>query len=171
MNCRDVRTDIETLPIREWLPDRYASIVRHTHRCPRCRSVMAREASLEARISLLPDPKLPTDFTARVMAGTVRATEHAGREAHAAHPPARSRRESLAWLAALVGMVAGTTGLAYGVLLDRFPGLGDWIAGWDIGAPESLAPIMLGAGILLYLAGFVTPLIAGPEDALGDVER
>ena len=170
MNCRDVRTDIETLPIREWSPDRYAAIVRHTHQCPRCRSVMAREASLEARFSLLPDPKLPTDFTARVMAGTVRAAEGVARQA-AVLPPVKSRREPLAWLAALAGVVAGTTGLAYGVLLDRFPGLGDWIAGWDIGAPESLTPMMLGAGILLYLAGFVTPLIAGPEDALGDVER
>ena len=123
----------------------------------------------------LPEPTPPASLKATVMARIAREAEQQDIAAEAADP-ARIRRERSAWIWTLAGGLATVMGASvYGWLVrGAMPSFTSPLIG---GVSPTLIPmqgsaaLVIGVGLLIYLAGLFAPLRASSESPSQAIRR
>ena len=175
MTCTDVQEIIEVLPITEWSRHQRERVQRHARNCAGCQSALTAANALDSSLKRLPEPALPEGLAAGIMARMARVSDEriAGEAVSAASTRSRTSasrvsmsagRDVLAWVAALGGIVVGFGTQIYRIV--RVDGaidltssrVGEW--GGLLAVPDATAATLLvGIGLSLYFAGFLSSLI------------
>lgn len=119
---------------------------------------------LTTLMTKLSEPSPPPSLKATVMARIARDADRQDIPAAAATAPAHPRRDRLVWLWALAGLAVVVSGSAYGwISTGTLPNLASPRLGpMSIPLiPQSPAGMVIGLGLLVYLAGLFGPLRSG----------
>ena len=115
MNCNQVLSLIQELPIGEWRPGQRTGVERHLPGCGNCQRAFAAAMAMESELSGLPEVDAPVGFASDV---AFRVANYRSTQEVLVNGNRRKSSNRLAWGAIWLGGAAGIATTLYGLLRE-----------------------------------------------------
>jgi hypothetical protein len=159
MTCRHVLGLIDAGPFADYPPAHLDAAWQHARQCPTCGPALETATALTVELGALPEPTLPSDLAAVVLARVAQIDETVA--AATSERQAVSRRRDWSLWPGLAGLAAGLAMvLVSGETAVNIIPLGmRWMSPGLAGIPDTTREaLVLAAGIALFVAGLLVPL-------------
>ncbi len=159
MNCEQIHTLLESLPLIEFTPQQRDAAEAHASDCSECTKLLSSEMELDSMLKRLPEPEGSPDLLASVMARVEKHDEKTKNLSQAALPIQNSE-----WPITMMVMGIAMTFCIYGYELlngrsTSFNLFSLWTEGWTQWLYQPLqlniVGLMIATAFASYLLGFL----------------